>query len=73
MADILVMAGLIRIEVAKHKPNEVPEGAIEPVFDLILGPTLPIEYLPMNFWTMHQRVPTCACSSYMRFNSSSLH
>lgn len=58
MADFLVMAGLIGIEVAKHKPDEVPQGAIEPVFDLILRPTWANKYLPMNFWTMHQRVPT---------------
>lgn len=39
MADILVMAGLICIEVAKQEPDEVPQGAIESVFDLILRPT----------------------------------
>ena len=67
------MAGLFSIEVGQHKPNEVSQGAIETIFDLILRPTWANKYLPMNFWTMHQRVPTCACISYSRFNSSSFH
>lgn len=39
MADLAIVAVLSAVEVGNHEPDEVPERAVEVIFDFVLSAT----------------------------------
>lgn len=64
LADASIEGLAPAAEVVDQEADEVAEGAVEAIFNHVLGSGSVARYLPMYFWMTHHLVPTWSWISY---------